>query len=409
MDMPGRMTEVLHHIVSEGRTTDPSVKKAKAMLDELATGDKVCKMRKALYGLKQAGRAWNRRLDKELRTLGAKPTNGDPCVYTRKQANELMVILIYVDDILVMCRDPKEIDRFGDRLAELFEIKVLGDLKRCLGMDFTRGKDGIHINQGTYIRDTLQRFGMQDSNAVSTPLDVGTKLVKGEAWSGSDGEKPPYRELIGCLLYLSVATRPDIAHATSLLSQFNDCFNKVHWSAAKRVLRYLKGTSNQGILYRYGEESMAGYVDADWGGSSDDRRSFTGYAFILNGGAVAWDSRKQRTVALSTMEAEYMALSEAAKEAVHLQRLLLELGARKAGPVRLFNDNFSAQRLATNPVFHARTKHIDIRHHYVREIIESGQVVLEHVSSEEMPADILTKALTKPKHERCVDLLGLTQ
>lgn len=406
MEVPDRMEEILKYIIRTEKNKDQVAIKATDMLNTLAAGDKVCLMNKALYGLKQAGRAWNKRLDKELRTLGANPTNGDPCVYVRHR-KEILIIIIYVDDLLVLCRDPKEIACFGRELANLFEIKDLGDLKRCLGMDFFRRDEGIFINQRTYINDILLRFGMSECNPVSTPLEAGTKMTKGTPWSDADGKKPPYRELVGCLLYLSLATRPDIAHAASVLSQFNDCFNGNHWGAAKRVLRYLKGTSELGICYRSKDESLAGYVDADWGGSTDDRRSFTGYTFIMCGGAVAWDSRKQRTVALSTTEAEYMALSEAAKEAVHIQRFLLELGAIEVGPTKLFNDNVSAQKLATNPVFHARTKHIDIRHHFVREVVESGQVTLEHVASDEMPADVLTKALTRPKHNRCVDLLGL--
>ncbi|XP_043484709.1 secreted RxLR effector protein 161-like [Leptopilina heterotoma] len=180
---------------------------------------------------------------------------------------------------------------------------------------------------------------MTDCNAVSTPLDIGTKLVKGNAWEDSDGEKPPYRELVGCILYLSISTRPDISHAASVLGQFNNCFNRTHWNAAKRVLRYLKGTSDLGILYTHERSDLAGYVDADWAGSTHDRRSFTGFAFILSGGAIVWDSRKQRNVALSTTEAEYMAMAEAAKEVVHLRHFLVELGLNDVNSITLFVDN----------------------------------------------------------------------
>ena len=366
-------------------------------------------MRKALYGLKQAVRARYRRFDKELRVLGASPTKADPCVYLRHREGGFTIVVIYVHDILVISKDLEEISRFGRELSNIFEIKDISDLKRCLGMDFVRNVEGIFINQKTYITDILQRFEMKECNPVSTPLDVGTKLVRGNAWSESKGEKPPYWELIGCLLYLSVATRPDITHAASSLSQFNDCFNKTHWNAAKRTLRYLKGTDDYGIFYRRGKSLLVGYVDPDWGGSIDDRRSFTGYAFSMSGGVVAWDSRKQRTVALSTTEAKYMAMSEATKEAIHLKRFLQELGESGKKSIKLLVDNYSPQKLATNPVYHARTKHIDIRHHFVREIVESGEIVLEHVASDNMPADILTKALTKPKHEQCVHLLGLSR
>lgn len=150
------------------------------MLSALAAGDKVCLMNKALYGLKQADRAWNKRLDRELRALGAKPANEDPCVYVRHR-KEIQIIIIYVDDILVMCRDPEEINRFGRELTNLFKVKDFGDLKRCLGMDFSRSDKGIFVNQRTYIKDILLRLGMSDCNAVSTPLDVGTKLIRGAA------------------------------------------------------------------------------------------------------------------------------------------------------------------------------------------------------------------------------------
>jgi len=317
-----------------------------------------------------------------------------------------MIIVVYVDDILIMSSDFKEIVRFGGNLGKTFVIRDLGNPKRCLGIDFMIDEDGIKLSQETYVRDILQRFGMDESNPISTPVDINTKLTKTDPWASSDGPKPPYRELIGALLYLAVATRPDVAHAASLLSQFNECFGKTHWIAAKRVLRYLKGTANLGIVFRRDRQALEGFVDADWAGSIHDRRSFTGYAFTMNGGCVSWDSKKQRTVALSSTEAEYMALSEAAKEAVYLRRFLLELD-ENIDVVRLSNDNFGAQKLATNPRYHARTKHIDIRHHFVREVVEIKVIELDHIASEEMPADVLTKAISKPKHERCIGLLGM--
>lgn len=371
------------------------------------TGDRVCLMKKALYGLKQAGRAWHKRLDQELRSLGATPSKGDPCLYLKNKNGSLLMAVVYVDDIIVMSGDLQAVVQFGADLGKRFDMKDVGELKRCLGMDFMQDRSGIKVHQRTYITDLLERFGMQDCRPVATPLDVGTKLTNADPWSVADGQKLPYRELVGGLLYLSVATRPDVAHAASLLSQFNDCFGRSHWVAAKRVLRYLKGTADLGIWYKYGEDDVQGFADADWAGSIHDRRSFTGYAFMMNGGCISWDSKKQRTVALSSTEAEYMALSEAAKEAIYLRRILDELGIN-IDKVKLCNDNIGAQRLATNPVFHVRTKHIDIRHHFVREVVDAGLIRLEHVASEEMPADVLTKGLSRPEHETCVGLLGLS-
>ena len=208
-------------------------------------------------------------------------------------------------------------------------------------------------------------------------------------------------------MYLAVATRPDIAHAVSALSQFNTCFGQVHWTAAERVLRYLKGSADLGLTYEQRRKSLIGYVDADWAGCVVDRRSYTGYTFILANSAISWNSKKQRTVALSSTEAEYMGLAEASKEAIHLRNFLTELGFESISDAKVFNDNMGAQRLAENPIFHARSKHIDIRHHFVRETLRNKLIKLEHVSTEDVAADMLTKALTRPKHQRCVKLMGL--
>lgn len=409
MEPPKWLEETLRYIVENKKGGDPWLKKAKMMFDDLMESDKVCRMRKALYGLKQAGRVWHERFDKELRALGATPTLSDPCIYLMKSKDEkLIIIVIYVDDILVMCQDTEEILKFGKQLSKIFNVKDIGKLERCLGMDFIIDEKGILVHHKNYIEEILERFQMSDCNPVSTPLDPGTKLVKDNTWQDSDGEKPPYRELVGCLLYLAISTRPDISHTASLLGQFNDCFSKNHWNAAKRVLRYLKGTKDQGIFYKRERSDIIGYVDADWAASACDRRSFSGFVFLLGGGAITWDSKKQRTVALSTTEAEYMAMAEAAKEIVHLRRFLLELGVSSANSINLCVDNMSAQKLASNPIHHVRTKHIDVRYHFIREIVKSKQINLSHVSSSDMLADVFTKVLVKSKHEKCIRAIGLS-
>jgi len=172
-------------------------------------------------------------------------------------------------------------------------------------------------------------------------------------------------------------------------------------------LRYLKGTLDVGLTYRSTNDPPKMFADADWGGCNIDRKSYSGYVFMMSGAAISWDSRKQRTVALSSTEAEYMALSEATKEALYMKKLLDSLGMNLQ-EVTLGVDNMGAQKLATNPVFHARTKHIDIRHHFVRDAYEKKMISIEHVSTNEMVADVLTKALPRVKHEKCVRLLGLT-
>lgn len=263
------------------------------------------------------------------------------------------------------------------------------------------------MHQKGYIRDLLERFGMIDSKPVNTPMDVNVKLTKLEQDPSIEEKRLPFRELIGALMYLSVATRPDIAHAVSALSQFNTCFGQIHWTAAKRVLRYLKGSADLGLIFGPKTESIKGYVDSDWANCQIDRRSYTGYVFILSNGPISWESKKQRTVALSSTEAEYMGLAEAAKEAIYIGNFLKEMEFENLTDVRVLNDNMGAQRLSENPVFHARSKHIDTRHHFVRETLLTKQLKLEHISTDDMIADMMTKGLPRPKHRHCLEMIGL--
>lgn len=247
---------------------------------------------------------------------------------------------------------------------------------------------------------------MTEAYPVSTPLDIGTKLKKPTEEATEQDKKLPYRELVGALTYLAMATKPDICHAVSFLGQFNNCFRKTHWNAAKRVLRYLKGTMDLGIMYRPSRQQVSGFVDADWGNCIDDRRSCTGYAFILSSGPVSWDSKKQRTIALSSTEAEYMAMTEAAKEGIYLKNFLEEIYHGKPD-IKMYSDSLSALRLAQNPVYHAKSKHIDIKHHFIQEVLQNKILSITHIRTEKMAADMLTKGLPKNKHCSCIRMLGM--
>ncbi|XP_036322285.1 secreted RxLR effector protein 161-like [Rhagoletis pomonella] len=208
-------------------------------------------------------------------------------------------------------------------------------------------------------------------------------------------------------MYLSVATRPDIANTVSRLAQFVTNPSKCYWNAAKRVLRYIAGTANRCVLYQKFNLPLIGYTDADWGGCTTDRRSYTGYAFLLSGAVISWKSQKQRTVALSSTEAEYVNLAEAAKEAVYLRSLLNEIGLQELTDIKVYVANRGAQCLANDPVFHAPTEHIDIKHHFVRECISARLFSLKHVPTQEMIADVMTKPLARANPERCLIGLGL--
>lgn len=406
MEAPAHFGEVLARIVQDEEVDGNVKKKAEEMLKTMTDHDVVCLLDKALYGLKQAGRAWYHCIDREMMNLKATRSDADPCLYFIGPAEDRTHIIIYVDDILILSRSDEKIDEVRDFLNTRFEIKDLGDVRYCLGLEFERGVNGIKICQKGYVDEILERFGMNECRPVNTPMEPGTKLQKEEGKSGEPAESVPYRQLVGALMYLAVGTRPDISHAVSALSQFNDCHEEQHYKAAKRVLRYLAKTRELGLQYVKSSEPAAMFVDADWGNCIVDRKSYTGYAFVMNGAAVSWESRKQPTVALSSTEAEYMALSDATKEALYMKRLLNDFG-RELDAVPLRNDNVGAQKLVSNPMFHSRTKHIDIRHHFVRDAKGKGMISIEYTPTDEMPADVLTKGLSRPKHEKCVERLGL--
>jgi hypothetical protein len=251
---------------------------------------------------------------------------------------------------------------------------------------------------------------MLNCNSVTTPLDTSIKLTATTEDDALADEKE-YARIVGGLMFAACVTRPDIMCAVGKLSQFLNNPSSKHLLAAKRVLRYLKGTLTLGITYRPPPLRLSGYSDADWAGDMSTRRSTTGYVVMLNGGAIAWKSQRQPTVALSTMEAEYMALTEAVKELTWIRKLLAELGYDQDSgnaPTDLYSDNQSAIALAKNPVSHARAKHIDIRHHFIREAIHDKIVWVQYIPTSDMTADSLTKALGREKHEKCAARMGMT-
>lgn len=404
MEVPEMTEDILEHITRTEPRGSNIHKGAENMLRSLRTYGGVCLLKKALYGLRQAGRQWFKRLDQELKNLGVVQSCNDPCVYYRGQGGDVLIIIVYVDDILIASRNLSRISQIKTGLKRSFVIRELGEANCCLGLEFLRHKDGYSIHQRGYIEEVLNRFGMGSCRPVSAPIEGGMKL---RSSTNRDAlQRLPYRELIGSLMYLAVATRPDIAHAVSWLSQFVTCYDETHWAAGKRVLRYLRGTSGLGLTYRRSQPALTGYVDADWGNCTEERRSYTGYVFIVAGGAVTWESRKQRTVALSSTEAEYMGIAEAVKEVIYLRRFLIELGSDDLAAATLFSDNMGAQKLVANPVFHSRTKHIDIRHHFVRDAVRDHNIQLKYASTDNMVADVLTKGLSGPKHQKCLHMMG---
>lgn len=257
-------------------------------------------------------------------------------------------------------------------------MKDLGKLHHFLGtevvQDLAEGK--VWFGQTTYTDVLLQKFGMENAKSVSTPSDHGSKLVKRSEEDDKIDTKM-YQAAVGGLLYLATKTRPDISFAVGNAARFCADPGRYHWTAVKRIFRYLRGTSDLGLRYGRQDSGFActGYADADWAGSLDDRKSTSGYVFEIGGAAVSWRSHKQTCVALSTAEAEYVSLSAAAQEAV---RLIAEITGGDSRPVNIFEDNQSAMSMATNPVFHGRMKHVEIKFHFVREQVTKGHIDLTY-------------------------------
>lgn len=284
-------------------------------------------------------------------------------------------------------------------MQRIFEITV-SDANYYLGFEIIRRSNGaIHINQSAYTRKVLDRFGFADANAVSTPVNNQQQLGVVE---NQQPVKFSYREAVGCLMYLAIGTRPDIAFGVSLASRFLDCAAEIHVTAVKRILKYLKGTQDYGILFDSNPNNfkLFAYSDADYAGDLVKRKSTSGNCFLLGSSVISWASELQRCTAQSTAEAEYVAASEATKELVWLKRLVhsLDDSLSKEKPT-FYLDNHAAIKLAKNPEFHKRSKHIDTRYHYIREQFELGEFNLESVSTKNQLADIFTKALPKNTFE----------
>ena len=287
-----------------------------------------------------------------------------------------------------------------------YEMSDLGEMKYFLGMEIDQNEVGIFLYQRKYAWKILKKFHMERSKPVSTPLVVNEKLTKND--NGSKADALIYRSLIGSLLYLS-ATRPDVMYPASLLSRFMHSPSQFHLSAAKRVLRYIRGTTDYGVWYLKNEsKQLMGYADSDWAGSLEDSKSTSGYAFSFGSG-VFWNSRKQEVVAQSSAEAEYISAANAANQAIWLRKILSDLGQNLNEATVMWVDNKSAIAMTKNPVQHGRTKRINVKFHAIREAEKLGKIKLVHCSSENQIADIMTKALPKAKFEFLRIKLGVSK
>ncbi|GIL87679.1 hypothetical protein Vretifemale_15713, partial [Volvox reticuliferus] len=364
-----------------------------------------CHLRRALYGLRQAPRTWYVRLRSTLEQMGFKPSSADPGLFIKGEGENRVHILVYVDDLLIACNSCAIAEEIKSQLRSVFEMRDLGESNFYLGFEIRRDRSAktLHISQKRFVKELLSKFGMDGANGRSIPMDANVRL-------SSDGESLdtslfPYSELVGSLLYLSVCSRPDISFAVGALARHMAKPTTDHWCAAKCVLRYLVSTPDVGIKYG-GNLSLVGYCDSDLAGSVG-RRSTTGYVFVLGGGAISWSSKLQSTVATSTAEAEYMAAASTIKEALWLRHLLHDLGLEVTSvPIKC--DNRACISMLESPISSARTKHIDVCHHFARERVERGEVRMVQCSTLDQMSDFLTKALPKQKIQLCMHGLGLS-
>lgn len=365
------------------------------------TSDNVCLLHRSLYGLKQASRAWNSKFNSFLIKYGFIRSSADPCFYFQQDKEHITILAIWVDDGLLCSSRSTKLQDIVGYLSQNFEM-TSGSADCFVGIQIKRNRKErtIHLSQGPYIKKILDKFCLTDCLQRTIPADPFTHLRRNTTTSESQEMEFPFREAVGSLMFAAICTRPDISFAVGQVAQFCNNPSRVHWEATKRILAYLKGTMDHGIVYRQvssEENVLVAFSDADFAGNIDDRRSTTGNIFIINGGPVAWCSQRQKCVSLSTTEAEYVAASTATKEIIWLRRLLKDLGRPQHNATPLLCDNQSAIKLVRNPEYHQRTKHIDVRYHFIRSMQEDNTLNVKYVQTSEQLADGLTKSLDGPK------------
>ncbi|BES91891.1 Hydra magnipapillata [Nesidiocoris tenuis] len=357
--------------------------------------EKVCRLRRSLYGLKQAPRCWNRRFAKYLKSIGFKQSEADSCLFIRKDGENLTLLALYVDDGLLATTKAEQAEVILNQLRQEFKI-TSKPASYYLGIEIEQREDGaVRIHQEAYTNKILQRFGMADCKPAVTPIIKDESEAKDEA-KGKEKQDFPYRQAVGALMYLMVGTRPDISYAVGVVCRKLENPQSEDVIRVKRIFRYLKGTADFGITYHNREGDLECYSDADLGGDASTGRSTTGVVCLHAGSIISWFSQLQSTVSISTTEAEITAASEAARELIWLKRLFEEVLEIELKPVVKI-DNEAAIKLARNPENHKRTKHIRIRHFFVRELVSEGEIEVEAVETANQLADMFTKPIHKPK------------
>ncbi|KAJ6861975.1 retrovirus-related pol polyprotein from transposon RE2 [Populus alba x Populus x berolinensis] len=367
----------------------------------------VCKLHKAIYGLKQAPRAWYHELRSFLLAAGFTNSHSDTSLFTQATGTNLLYLLVYVDDIILTGNNAGLVSQFVTRLAQRFSLKDLGNLSYFLGIEVVSHPKGILLSQRRYIQELLARTHMEQAKPVLTPLPTNSSSLT--VSSGSPLSNPTeYRTIVGSLQYLSL-TRPDVSFAVNKMSQFMHAPTDEHWQIVKRILRYLCGTLNTGLLVHSNSPiSLHAFSDADWAGNKDDYSSTSANLVYLGNNLISWSSKKQKTVARSSTEAEYRAVASTAAELCWIRSLMSELYVDLITTPVIYCDNVGATQLSSNPVFHSRMKHVAIDYHFLREKVQNGKLRVSHVSSADQLADLLTKPLPRSQFQYLHDKIGLS-
>ncbi|KGO69328.1 Integrase, catalytic core [Penicillium italicum] len=363
---------------------------------------------KALYGLKQSPRAWYQKLRDTLARWGWRMSAYDPCVFINDTIG--LILEVHVDDINVMGKNLQTILDFKAQFSKEFPISDEGECSWYLGMHIEQKPGEIHLHQKQYIDQMVNKYGFKDAAPVKTPLDTKIKLAKQGDYVANAKFRKENQSKVGSLNISSNQTRPDIAFATGYVARYSSNPNRAHMDAVDRIFAYLKSDARKGIVFsdKHGLQ-LRGFVDSDFAGCEDSRKSTTGWVFTLAGGPISWSSQRQKTVATSTMDAEYIACAEAAKEAMWIRNFIndLRIPGVHTDKVPLYIDNNAALKLTRNPEFHSRAKHIDVKHNFIREKVEEGLIDTQRVNTKDNLADVFTKALPRSTHEDLVGRLNL--
>ena len=368
---------------------------------------KVLRLKKALYGLKQASNSWWKALCKSLKRYGFKSTRSDAGIFIFRYGKDYVILIIYVDDLAFGGPNTRLTRKKKAEIMVHWECRDEGLLAHFVALRIKSVDNVITIDQQEYLKKVLERLGLTNAKTAKTPLPEGYKPVANTG-TATPQFRQSYQRAIGSLLYLMIGTRPDICFAVTKMAQFSSNPSQDHMDRVKHIGRYLAGTQDYTLKYDgASNEGLIHYTDSDWASDPIKRRSTTGFFGTLAGGAIHWTSRLQKSVALSSTEAEYMALSDCGRQAAWLGSLFSELGIN-LGPIPVCGDNQGSIFLASNLLTEKRTKHIDIRYHYIRDLVEEETVALFFTPGTDNPADLLTKSLGHILFSRFRSSLGLT-